>query len=82
VDAVGYGKWNANRSGTASVSFATSVDALRAERGQYQILTPDEAAGYLARGMPLFLQPLAGGIPADVAWRYLETAATVKTPAS
>ena len=78
VDAVGYGKWNANRSGTASVSFATTVEALQSEHGQYQILTPGEAAGYIARGVPLFLQPLVGGIPPDIAWRYLETAANVK----
>jgi alkanesulfonate monooxygenase SsuD/methylene tetrahydromethanopterin reductase-like flavin-dependent oxidoreductase (luciferase family) len=77
VDAVGYGKWNAHRSGTASISFATSVDELRAERGQYQIITPDEAAAYIARGVPLALQPLVGGIPPDIAWRYLETAANV-----
>ena len=50
VDAVGYGKWNAHRAGTASVSFATTVDEL---------------------------QPLVGGIPPDVAWRYLEAAAAV-----
>jgi len=78
VDAVGYGKWNAHRSGTASVSFATDVAGLQAEHGQYQILTPDEAAGYIASGIPLFLQPLVGGIPPDIAWRYLETAANVK----
>ena len=77
VDAVGYGKWNAHRSGTASISFATSVEELRAERGQYQIITPDEAAAYIARGVPLALQPLVGGIPPETAWRYLETAANV-----
>ena len=78
VDAAGYGKWNAHRSGTASISFATTVEELQAERGQYQIITPDEAAAYIARGVPLALQPLVGGIPPDVAWRYLETAANVK----
>jgi hypothetical protein len=77
VDAVGYGKWNAHRSGTASISFATSVAELAAERDQYQIITPDEASAYIARGVPLMLQPLVGGIPPDVAWRYLETAAQV-----
>ncbi len=80
VDAVGYGAWNANRSGVASVSFATTVEELKAEKGQYQIVTPDEAAGLLARGMPLALQPLVGGIPPDIAWRYLEAAANVKEP--
>jgi alkanesulfonate monooxygenase SsuD/methylene tetrahydromethanopterin reductase-like flavin-dependent oxidoreductase (luciferase family) len=77
VDAVGYGKWNAHRSGTASISFATSVAELAAEHDQYQIITPGEASAYIARGVPLMLQPLVGGIPPDVAWRYLETAAQV-----
>jgi len=77
VDAAGYGRWNADRSGTASVSFATTVDELRAEHGAYQILTPDEAAALIARGIPLGLQPLVGGLPPDIAWRYLETAAAV-----
>src|SRR5579871_2685113 len=82
VDAVGYGAWNAGRHGVASVSFATTVDELKAEKGQYQIVTPDEAAALVATGMPLMLQPLVGGIPPDVAWRYLETAANVKGPST
>ena len=78
VDAAGYGRWNADRSGTASISFATTVAELQAERDQYQIITPSEAAEYVAKGIPLALQPLVGGIPPDVAWRYLEAAANVK----
>jgi alkanesulfonate monooxygenase SsuD/methylene tetrahydromethanopterin reductase-like flavin-dependent oxidoreductase (luciferase family) len=77
VDAVGYGRWNAHRTGTASVSFASTVGELRAEQGEYQIVTPEAAAAYVARGIPLPLQPLVGGIPADVAWRYLEHATAV-----
>src|SRR4051812_1260755 len=77
LDAASYGKWNAHREGTASVSFATTVEELRAERGEYQIITPDEAAAYVARGVPLALQPLVGGIPPEIAWRYLETAVAV-----
>jgi alkanesulfonate monooxygenase SsuD/methylene tetrahydromethanopterin reductase-like flavin-dependent oxidoreductase (luciferase family) len=80
VDAKSYGEWNAHREGTASVSFATTVDELKSEKGQYQIITPDEAAAYVARGVPLALQPLVGGIPSDIAWRYLETAAAVASP--
>jgi len=78
VDAVGYGRWNADRAGVASVSFATTVDELKAEKGQYQIVTPDEAAVMLGKGMWLALQPLVGGIPPEVAWRYLEAAANVE----
>ena len=81
VDAASYAQWNAHRSGTASVSFATTVEELAAERGEYQIITPQEAASYVARGIPLALQPLVGGIPPDVAWRYLEAAAAVAAPA-
>jgi hypothetical protein len=53
------------------------VEELKTERGAYQIITPAEAAAYLGRGVPLALQPLVGGLPPDVAWRYLETAASV-----
>ena len=77
VDSRSYAQWNAHREGTASVSFATSVDELKAEKGEYQILTPEEAASYVARGIPLALQPLVGGIPPDIAWRYLEAAAAI-----
>jgi alkanesulfonate monooxygenase SsuD/methylene tetrahydromethanopterin reductase-like flavin-dependent oxidoreductase (luciferase family) len=77
VDAIGYGRWNQHRTGTASVSFATTVDELRAEHGEYQILTPDEAKSYVQRGVPLALQPLVGGIPPHIAWRYLEQAVAV-----
>jgi alkanesulfonate monooxygenase SsuD/methylene tetrahydromethanopterin reductase-like flavin-dependent oxidoreductase (luciferase family) len=82
ADATSYAEWNAHRTGTASVSFAGTVDALRAERGEYQIITPAEAADYVARGVPLALQPLVGGIPPDIAWRYLEAAAAVTAPSS
>ncbi|HXY27833.1 MAG TPA: hypothetical protein VEH82_06095, partial [Acidimicrobiales bacterium] len=48
-----------------------------AERGAYQILTPAEAGALVARtGFPLNLQPLVGGLPPELAWPYLETAAT------
>jgi alkanesulfonate monooxygenase SsuD/methylene tetrahydromethanopterin reductase-like flavin-dependent oxidoreductase (luciferase family) len=80
VDAAGYGAWNAGRTGTASVSFATTVAELQAERGSYRIVTPAEAKDLLSAGMPLALQPLVGGLPPDVAWRYLEQAVTATTP--
>jgi alkanesulfonate monooxygenase SsuD/methylene tetrahydromethanopterin reductase-like flavin-dependent oxidoreductase (luciferase family) len=77
VDAKGYGEWNVGRPGTASISFAQTVEELASERGAYQILTPSAAADQVARGVPLALQPLVGGIPPDVAWPYLEAAAVV-----
>ncbi len=77
ADATSYAQWNANRRGMASLSFASTVGELRAERGEYQIITPAEAASLVARGVTLALQPLVGGIPPDMAWRYLEAAAAV-----
>ena len=74
IDASSYGRWNTQRMGTASISFAISVDELRAERGAYQIITPDDARQQITRGHPLALQPLVGGLPPDIAWRYLEAA--------
>jgi alkanesulfonate monooxygenase SsuD/methylene tetrahydromethanopterin reductase-like flavin-dependent oxidoreductase (luciferase family) len=77
LDATGYGSWNRDRPGTASVSTATTVAELRAEEGAYRVLTPVEASVQLAAGHPLALQPLVGGLPPDIAWPYLESAAAV-----
>ena len=81
-DAYGYGQWNGHRPGTPSVSFASTVDELRAENGLYRIMTPVEAGELVARGVPLVLQPLVGGLPPDVAWPYLEAAAAVSAAAT
>ena len=53
---------------------ARRAAALRATEGPYRIFTPDEAADYIRSGRPLPLHPLCGGVPPDVAWRYLELA--------
>ncbi len=74
-DAVSYGEWNAHRSGIASISSATSLEQLRAERGAYQIITPAEARSRAQAGEVLALQPLVGGLPPELAWPYLESAA-------
>ena len=74
-DSASYAEWNAHREGTASISRATSIEDLAAERGAYQILTPAEARSLVEMGTPLGLQPLVGGLPPDLAWPYLEAAA-------
>jgi alkanesulfonate monooxygenase SsuD/methylene tetrahydromethanopterin reductase-like flavin-dependent oxidoreductase (luciferase family) len=79
-DSASYAEWNAFREGTASISGASSVAAMAAEKGAYQILTPDEARALVTRGMPLGLQPLVGGLPPDLAWPYLEAAAAAVGP--
>jgi hypothetical protein len=36
-------------------------------------VTVDEARAMIAGGMPLALHPLVGGLPPEIAWRYLRT---------
>jgi alkanesulfonate monooxygenase SsuD/methylene tetrahydromethanopterin reductase-like flavin-dependent oxidoreductase (luciferase family) len=76
-DSASYSAWNSSRTGTASISRASSVAELAHEKGAYQIVTPAEARTMLSTGFPLNLQPLVGGLPPDVAWPYLEAAAAV-----
>ena len=79
LDAVSYAGWNVGRGGVASLSQASTVAELAAEKGAYQIVTPDEARELIHSGFPLNLQPLVGGLPPDLAWPYLEAAAAVST---
>lgn len=59
----------------ASISRAETVDELRAERGAYRVLSVAEAAETMATGL-LPLAPLCGGLAPEIAWRYLEHAAS------
>ena len=77
-DATSYASWHSGP-GTPNVSFASTVEELRAENGAYRIITPDEARAMIAAGQPLALQPLVGGLPPDLAWPYLETAAAISS---
>ena len=77
ADATSYAAWNADRTGTASISRVSTVTELAAEKGAYQILTPAEARRLTEAGFPLNLQPLVGGLPPDLAWPYLEAAAAL-----
>ncbi|WP_019925325.1 LLM class flavin-dependent oxidoreductase [Nocardia sp. BMG111209] len=60
----------------ASISRAATVDELRDPPGPYRVLTLDAAAAAIRAGGPLPLLPLCGGLPPEVAWTYLENAAT------
>jgi len=73
-DAVTAASYRPHDDSVASITRADNVAALREEQGPYRIFTPDEAADYIRSGRPLPLHPLCGGIPPDVAWRYLELA--------
>ena len=73
-DARMYGEWMAGAQ-AASGSQATTVEALRAENGNYRVFTPDEAVAYVRASGLLLLQPLCGGLPPEIAWRHLELVA-------
>ena len=72
-DVRSYASWNEGRSDTASISFVETAEQLRAERRSHVILTAEEAIELLRGGSVLQLHPLIGGLPPDIAWRYLET---------
>jgi alkanesulfonate monooxygenase SsuD/methylene tetrahydromethanopterin reductase-like flavin-dependent oxidoreductase (luciferase family) len=73
-DVLGYAEWNEDTEGTASMSSATTVDELRAANASHRILSVDEAVEFVRGGQLLALHPLIGGLPPDIAWRYLRTA--------
>jgi hypothetical protein len=54
-----------------SKSTASSVEELRAEEGNYRILTPDEAVQLVRTDGYLGLQPLCGGLAPELAWESL-----------
>jgi alkanesulfonate monooxygenase SsuD/methylene tetrahydromethanopterin reductase-like flavin-dependent oxidoreductase (luciferase family) len=72
-DAMAYAEWMGDGIDSATKSVATSVEALRREKGNYQIFTPDEAVAEIKKYGALVMQPLCGGLPIDFAWESLET---------
>lgn len=70
-DARMYASWLGDAA-SVSKSMATSVEELRAQKGAYQIFTPEQAVAYVRANGVLLLQPLCGGLPPEIAWRSLE----------
>ena len=80
-DVRSYAAWNEGNTHTASLSFVETAEELRAEGRTHQIIGVDEAIDRVRGGAPLGLHPLTGGLPPDIAWRYLETVADKVMPA-
>jgi alkanesulfonate monooxygenase SsuD/methylene tetrahydromethanopterin reductase-like flavin-dependent oxidoreductase (luciferase family) len=72
-DVRAYSSMNEGNTHTASLTTANSVEELRAEERTHLVLTVDEAVAMIESGQPLALQPLVGGLPPEIAWRYLRT---------
>ncbi|MEZ5239788.1 MAG: LLM class flavin-dependent oxidoreductase [Microthrixaceae bacterium] len=73
-DVRSYALWNETEQQSASMSRAAGLDELRAESRSHRIVTTAEARAMVERGEVLQLHPLIGGLPPEVAWRYLRTA--------
>jgi alkanesulfonate monooxygenase SsuD/methylene tetrahydromethanopterin reductase-like flavin-dependent oxidoreductase (luciferase family) len=72
-DARMYAEWMGDDIEAVSKSVAPTVEALRAENGNYRIFSVDEAVAEVAKRGLLALQPLCGGLPPEYAWEALET---------
>lgn len=72
-DAQAYAEWMGDDIESATKSIAGSVEALRAENGNYRILSVDEAVEVIREHGMLSMQPLCGGLPVEYAWESLET---------
>ena len=81
-DVRSYAEWNEGNEDTASLSFVDSAEALRAENRSHRILSVDEAVESVRGGAPLALHPLIGGLPPEMAWKYLRTVVEDVTPAA
>jgi alkanesulfonate monooxygenase SsuD/methylene tetrahydromethanopterin reductase-like flavin-dependent oxidoreductase (luciferase family) len=80
-DAVTYGAWLADRRHSAVTrSSATTVDELRAEDGNYRIVTPEQAVELIRSHGYLGLQPLCGGVAPEAAWSSLHLIETQVIP--
>lgn len=79
-DVGGYAGFGSAVDDMASVSAATTVDELRTADRTHKVLTVDEAVEQTSSGIPLVLHPLLGGLPPEIAWRYLRTVAEEVVP--
>ena len=77
-----YGEWNVDKDNIASLSQARTVDALREERGAHRIYSVDEAVDIVKQGGMLMLHPLCGGLPPELAWKYLKVVTDDVMPAA
>jgi alkanesulfonate monooxygenase SsuD/methylene tetrahydromethanopterin reductase-like flavin-dependent oxidoreductase (luciferase family) len=80
-DVRSYAEWNAGNEDTASLSFVRTAEELRAENRTHRIFGVDEAIAHVRAGAPLALHPLIGGLPPEIAWRYVRTVAEKVVPA-
>jgi hypothetical protein len=82
ADATSYAGWNENAGRpTARISHGRTVEELRAERANHQVVTVPEALALIRRWGRLPLHPLCGGCPPELAWPYLRRVVSDVLPA-
>jgi alkanesulfonate monooxygenase SsuD/methylene tetrahydromethanopterin reductase-like flavin-dependent oxidoreductase (luciferase family) len=72
-DAMGYAEWMGDDIESATKSQSMTVEALRAEEGNYRIFSPEEAIAEIETRGRIQMQPLCGGLPPEMAWESLKT---------
>ena len=79
-DAQMYARWMGEDRARQTGQLAQSVDELRANRGIYRIMTPEEAVQHIRQEGLFVAMPLCGGLPPDLAWPSLELLANRVLP--
>jgi alkanesulfonate monooxygenase SsuD/methylene tetrahydromethanopterin reductase-like flavin-dependent oxidoreductase (luciferase family) len=79
-DAAMYAEWMPREKALSKMSYATTVEGLRAECGAHRILAVDEAVDVVRGNRVLMLHPLCGGLPPAIAWPHLRLVAEEVMP--
>jgi alkanesulfonate monooxygenase SsuD/methylene tetrahydromethanopterin reductase-like flavin-dependent oxidoreductase (luciferase family) len=70
-DAQSYAKWNPDNDTSAGISHVDTVEDLRELSRSHRIYRVPEAVERVRAGEVINLSPLCGGLPPELAWRYL-----------
>lgn len=81
-DVLPYAEWNDGDTSTNNISNAKTWQELKAENRSHQILSIDQAIEWVRGGRPLGLHPIIGGMPAEIAWKYLRIVTDKVMPAA
>lgn len=76
-----YASWYAEHADISSTSFAATAEDLRAEKASHRIFGVEEAIEWVRGGRHLALHPLIGGMPPELAWKYLHVVTEQVVPA-
>ena len=67
-----YAAWNPGNDTSAGFSDVKTIEELRANPTSHRIYSVEEAVARVRAGEMLNLSPLCGGVPPEIAWKYLK----------